>query len=151
MQTITRREACGDRNLEALPILILDAEARERARQVVKLPDGRSLALQLPRGTVLVPGDILLAADGAALARVQAKVEAVYTLNAEHFFYLLRAAYHLGNRHVAMEITPDYLRIKPDSVLAHLVAHLGGVKLIEEMAPFVPEGGAYSVHGHQHE
>ncbi|WP_414039672.1 urease accessory protein UreE [Acidithiobacillus sp. M4-SHS-6] len=150
MQTVIRRAPCGDRDREALPVLILDAEARERARQVVPLPDGQSLVLQLPRGTVLAPDDVLLNAAGTALALVEAKIESVYTLRAEDILHLLRAAYHLGNRHIAMEVQPDYLRIKPDPVLAHLVAHLGGVHLIEEMAPFVPEGGAYSGHGHTH-
>ncbi|NKB17740.1 MAG: urease accessory protein UreE, partial [Pseudanabaena sp. CRU_2_10] len=62
---------------------------------------------------------------------------------------LLRAAYHLGNRHIPLEITLDYLRLEPDSVLADMLLRMG-LHVIEEVLPFQPEAGAYTAH-HSHE
>lgn len=135
---------------ETLPALPLVAEEREKARQRLTLGDHTEIYLQLPRGSILHPGDILFTLDAKAVARVEARPEPVYTLRAAEPFFLMRAAYHLGNRHVAMEISPEYLRIKPDHVLAHLIAHLGDLDLVEETAPFVPDAGAYRSHGHTH-
>ncbi|WP_308389448.1 urease accessory protein UreE [Acidithiobacillus sp. AMEEHan] len=135
---------------ESLPVLLLTAEEREKARQRLLLGDGRKLVLQLPRGSVLVPGEILCTAEDVPVAVIQAQAEPVFTLRAQDPFALLRAAYHLGNRHVAMELARDYLRIKPDHVLAHLIEHLGGVACVEEIAPFLPDHGAYRNHHHEH-
>ncbi len=148
---ITRKESClNRRDHKNLRTLFLRAEVREKARQRLCLVDGTELLLQLPRGSCLNPGDILYAQGGEAVAIVEAEPEPVYTLHATDPFPLMRAAYHLGNRHVAMELAPGYLRIKPDHVLAHLIEQLGGVRYTEEMAPFLPDNGAYRSHGHTH-
>jgi len=148
---ITRkRSPASSEEQEQLPVLLLVAEEREKARQQLHLADGHTLVLQLPRGTILLPMDVLCSDEDAAIAIIAARPEPVYTLRATDNFALLRAAYHLGNRHVAMELAPDYLRIKPDHVLAHLLEHLGGVNCIEEIAPFVPDPGAYRPHVHTH-
>ncbi|MFA7496821.1 MAG: urease accessory protein UreE [Acidithiobacillus sp.] len=126
----------------------MTAEMREKARQQFTLPDGRGIHLQLPRGSVLYPGDVLLTEKGEAIIRVIAEPEAVYTIRANHPLALLRAAYHLGNRHVAMEVTEQYLRIKPDHVLLHLIEQLGSLCITEEHSPFLPDAGAYVHHHH---
>ena len=126
----------------------MTAEMREKARQQLTLPDGRGIHLQLPRGSVLLPGDVLLTENGEAIVRVIAEAEAVYTIRAHYPLALLRAAYHLGNRHVAMEVTEQYLRIKPDHVLLHLIEQLGSLCVTEEQSPFIPDAGAYVHHHH---
>ncbi len=119
---------------------------------------GRVLAVFLPRGTVLRGGDVLVAEDGSLVA-VDAAPQAVMAVRhcPEHGVPhdLLRAAYHLGNRHVAVELQVDHLQIEPDPVLAGM---LRGLHLLveERQAAFEPEGGAYraghaaQVHSHAH-
>jgi urease accessory protein len=99
----------------------------------------------LPRGTVLQEGDLLTSEDGKTIVRIVARSEPTILVTATHSLDLLRAAYHLGNRHVPLEITPNYLRLSPDPVLESMLIKLGLV-IREEIAPFHPEIGAY--HGH---
>lgn len=148
MITITERTRSPAADSYEVTDYAMTAETRERARQQLTLPDGRDIHLQLPRGSVLQPGDVLLTEKGEAVIRVIAEAEAVYTIRAEHPLALLRAAYHLGNRHVAMEVTKHYLRIKPDHVLLHLIEHLGSLRVTEEQSPFIPDAGAYVHHHH---
>lgn len=101
--------------------LALTAEERQRSRYRYDTTEGEVLLLQLPRGTVLHQGDLLQAED-ESLARVIAKPEPVLTVTGPALD-LLRAAYHLGNRHVPLEITSAYLRLSPDSVLEAMVQH----------------------------
>ncbi len=148
MITITDRKRSPAADTYEVAGFAMTAEMRERARQQLKMPDGRDIYLQLPRGSVLQPGDVLLAETGEAIIRVVAEAEAVYTIRADHPLALLRAAYHLGNRHVAMEVAENYLRIKLDHVLLHLIEHLGGLQVIEEQSSFIPDAGAYVHHHH---
>ncbi len=135
--------------LEPTCTLSLTAEERTRSRLHGKSDQGTPIYLQLPRGLVLQEGDWLKAATGEVI-QVLAKEEAVLTVTAMFPLALLQAAYHLGNRHVPMEITATYLRIAPDPVLRHLLEHRG-LTVENEMAPFQPETGAYtSTHGHSH-
>jgi urease accessory protein len=97
---------------------------------------------------VLKEGQILQSEDGHIAIKIVAKPEPVMTVTAEHTFDLLRAAYHLGNRHIAMEIAPHYLRFSPDPVLAKMLEQLG-IQVKEEICPFYPESGAYG-HSHAH-
>lgn len=132
----------------SLPVqdtLALTAEERGRSRHSFTSPSGEVWHLQLPRGTVLVDGDLLSSPTGEQV-RVLAKPEPVLMVTAPHPHALLRAAYHLGNRHVPLEIQPDYLRLSPDPVLADMLRHLG-LTVVESVSPFLPEAGAY---GHQH-
>lgn len=126
--------------------LSLTAEERTRSRHRYTVDDGTEVYLELPRGTVLKGGDYLGAEDHAQVLQVLAKPEAVMTVKAQTGFDLLRAAYHLGNRHVPLEVAADYLRLSPDPVLAHMLEHLG-LQVISETLPFEPESGAY---GHAH-
>jgi urease accessory protein len=124
--------------------LELTAEERGRSRHYFEV-EGKSLSLQLPRGTVLQHHDVLISETGDRV-RVIAKAEPVITVRADAPLTLLRAAYHLGNRHVALEVTEHYLRLSPDPVLKHMLEHLG-VQVTEEIVAFCPETGAY---GHAH-
>jgi urease accessory protein len=124
--------------------LSLTAEERTRSNYRFETEDGQVLLLRLPRGTVLRDRDLLQSENGI-LVRVTAKPEPVLTVTAKNPLELLRAAYHLGNRHVALEITPTYLRLSPDSVLQAMLEHLG-LEVRAENMPFEPEIGAYRHH-----
>lgn len=137
------------------PTVSLDWDTRQKSRFDAQDSQGRSLGAFLPRGTTVRGGDVLVAEDGS-LVRVIATPQPVLVVRpcAEHGspFDLLRAAYHLGNRHVALELQPDRLQLEPDHVLADMLRHMHLV-VAEAMAPFEPEGGAYAVHGagdHEH-
>ncbi len=134
---------------ESSPLLLrLTAEERTRSRHRFVTEDETPVYLQLPRGTTLQDGDILAAETGDILVKIVAKPEPVLTVTTSHSIDLLRAAYHLGNRHVSLEITPTYLRLTPDSVLEGMLRQLG-LQVTAEVAPFCPQGGAYT-HTHQH-
>ncbi len=128
--------------------LALGAEERTGLRGLRHSSCGRALLLQLPRGEALVPGELLAPAEGEQLVQVEAAPEALLRVRDQRPLALLQAAYHLGNRHVAMEIHTDELRLLRDSVLAQMLEHRG--LAVEAMvAPFYPESGAYG-HSHSH-
>lgn len=130
--------------------LPLTAEERTRSRHRLTLADGKEIFLRLPRGTILHDGDILADESESNLIKIIAKPEPVLTVVAHTPLLLLRAAYHLGNRHVPVEITPNYLRLSPDSVLRTMLEKLG-LEIKEEVVPFQPELGAYGgAYGHHH-
>ena len=131
----------------AASALELTAEQRRRCRQRLELPDGLELAIALHPGTELHPGDQLLADDGRRF-EVCAAPETVLRISSADLLLLTRAAYHLGNRHVAVEIGAGYLAIEPDPVLREMLQLLG-VETTETEAPFQPESGAYGG-GHKH-
>ena len=124
--------------------LSLTAEERTRSNYRFETEAGQVLLLRLPRGTVLRDRD-LLQSENDILVRIIAKPEPVLTVTARNPLELLRAAYHLGNRHVALEITPTYLRLSADSVLQEMLEHLG-LEVTAEITPFEPEIGAYGHH-----
>ena len=131
----------------------LDWDVRQTSRFEATDSQGRQLGVFLPRGTVVRGGDVLVAEDGA-LVRVLAAAQPVLVIThcTAHGspFDLTRAAYHLGNRHVPIELKPDHLKIEPDHVLADM---LRAMHLIVRSADeaFEPEAGAYGGgHGHGH-
>jgi urease accessory protein len=126
--------------------LQLPFESRCKSRLRTRLASGEEAGLFLERGTVLRGGDKLLANDGRVV-EVVAAPEALLEARSGDALLLARAAYHLGNRHVAVELKPGLLRLARDHVLAELVHGLG-LKVHEVEAPFEPEGGAYGAHGH---
>jgi urease accessory protein len=126
--------------------LPLTAGDRTRSRRRFETDSGETLHLRLPRGTVLRDRDLLQSEDGSCLVQVTAKPEPVLTVRAANPLLLLRAAYHLGNRHVYLEVTDSYLRLSPDSVLQEMLEKMG-LEVTEEVVPFQPEIGAY---GHSH-
>ncbi|AKJ31137.1 urease accessory protein UreE [Caldimonas brevitalea] len=130
----------------------LDWDVRQKSRFDATDSTGRALAVFLPRGTSVRGGDVLVAEDGS-LVRVTAAPQdvMVVTTCAEHGsrFDLLRAAYHLGNRHVQLELQPDRLLLEPDHVLADMLRKMHLV-VTPTQAAFEPEGGAYAAGGHAH-
>ena len=125
--------------------LSLTAEERTRTRHRFVTEEGEIVCLRLPRGTILQDGDILLDETKIYLAKVNAKAEQVLTIHAEQNIDLIKAAYHLGNRHVPLEIAANYLRLSPDPVLRKMLQSLN-LEIKEEIVPFQPQKGAY---GHQ--
>jgi urease accessory protein len=130
---------------EVLPILklILTFELRQKSRLRAKLENGEEIALILPRGTVLRGGERVHATDGREVEIVAAPEKLLHIEAAD----LARVAYHLGNRHVPLQVGPGFLRIAEDHVLEELARKLGA-RVTHVEAPFEPEGGAY---GHQHD
>lgn len=126
--------------------LALTAEERTKSRHRFETEDGQTVFVRLPRGTMLRDKDILRSDDGT-LVRVRAKPELVMTIAAQTPLLLLRAAYHLGNRHVPLEIATTYLRLSPDPVLRTMLEQMGMV-VEEAILPFQPEIGAYGNHLH---
>lgn len=124
----------------------MTALQRRRARQLLVI-DGREIGIALAPGTLMQPGDQLVDTSGARYV-VRAALERVLQIRADGSWALTRAAYHLGNRHVPIEIGSDYLAIEPDPVLADMVQGLG-LYVSETWAPFAPESGAYGG-GHRH-
>jgi len=136
----------------------LDWDVRQKSRFEATDSKGRALNVFLPRGTVLRGGDVLVGEDGS-LVRVKAAAQAVLVVThcAEHGtpFDLLRAAYHLGNRHVPLELQPDRLLLEPDHVLADMLRNQHLI-VTEATGAFEPESGAYGTggghaHGHGHD
>ncbi|PMB20139.1 urease accessory protein UreE [Fischerella thermalis] len=147
MLTFTKKKPANP-NAAVVSTLSLTAEERTRSRHRLQMEDGQVVFLRLPRGTVLRDGDILVDETTGSLVRITAKPEPVLTVVAKTTIDLLKAAYHLGNRHVPVEITSTYLRLSPDPVLQVMLQQLG-VEIKEEISPFQPEVGAYG-HHHSH-
>jgi len=128
--------------------LTLPYERRQRSRQRVRLDSGREAMLLLAPGTSVFDGDHLHAADGTSV-RVSAAAEAVSTARSDDPLRLARACYHLGNRHVALQVGSGWVRYQPDHVLDEMVAGLG-LEVIHETSCFEPERGAYHGHAEHH-
>jgi urease accessory protein len=129
--------------------LTLPFELRQKSRLVCSLQSGRQIALQLPRGHVLRHGSLLRASDGSVV-QVRSADEELSVVKSDDPSELLRAAYHLGNRHVALQIGPGTLSYLHDHVLDDMLRGMGLEPGFAEQ-PFEPESGAYGRHTeHQH-
>ena len=136
----------------------LDWDTRQKSRFDATDSEGKQLGVFLPRGTLVRGGDVLVAEDGS-MVKVIAAPQTVLRITActAHGspFDLTRAAYHLGNRHVPIELKPDHLKIEPDHVLADLLRSMHLI-VNEVSEAFEPEGGAYQSggqsggHSHSH-
>ena len=130
----------------------LDWDVRQKSRFDATDSQGRQIGVFLPRGTAVRGGDVLVAEDGS-LVRVIAAPQPVLRIThcTAHGtpFDLTRAAYHLGNRHVPIELKPDHLKIEPDHVLADMLRSMHLIVVAVDEA-FEPEGGAYGSHGGGH-
>ncbi|OYT89747.1 MAG: urease accessory protein UreE [Burkholderiales bacterium PBB6] len=130
----------------------LDWDVRQKSRFDATDSQGRHLGVFLPRGTVVRGGDVLVAEDGSLVA-VKAAPQPVLEVRTctEHGspFDLLRAAYHLGNRHVPLALQPGHLTLEPDHVLADMLRQMHLI-VTETSAAFEPESGAYAAGGHGH-
>lgn len=128
----------------------LTFDQRRHSRLLAHLDDGRELALMLPRGTVLRDGDRLRARDGATVIVVRAAPESLSVAHTSDALLLTRAAYHLGNRHVPLQVGADFLAYAHDHVLDDMVRGLG-LHVQARTAPFQPEAGAFHGEGgHPH-
>jgi len=139
--------------------LTLPIEKRMRSRLRAKLDDGRDAGLFLPRGTLLRGGDLLSSHDGTVIEVVSA-TETVSSIICDDATLLARAAYHLGNRHIPLQVENGWLRYQHDHVLDDMLKQMG-LEVKVEQAAFEPEAGAYQqaanghnhshTHSHQHE
>jgi urease accessory protein len=130
-------------------VLSLPYDDRKKSRLRAQAESGREVAIVLERGSSLRDGD-LLAADSGEILLVRAAAESVSDVTSADAVLLARAAYHLGNRHVALQIEPGALRYQHDHVLDEMVAALG-LQVTQRTAAFEPEGGAYAGgHSHSH-
>lgn len=128
--------------------LILPFDLRQKSRLRVMLNSGVEAALLLERGIILRGGDLLQAEDGRVV-QVLAAEQAVTNVTADSAQALMCAAYHLGNRHVPLQVGNGWLRLEEDYVLDEMLTGLG-VHISHTMAPFEPEAGAYGG-GHRHQ
>ena len=147
--------------LKRAPQVELDWDVRQKSRFDATASDGQHIGVFLPRGSVVRGGDVLVTEAGT-LVRVVAAPQPVLRVTActrsrprthDAAFDLMRAAYHLGNRHVPIELKPDHLKIEPDHVLADLLRAMH-LNVSEVNEAFEPEAGAYSqhaAHGHAHD
>ena len=127
--------------------LTLSYELRRKTRQLARLDDGEEIGLLLAPGTFLKDGDILESAEGDRL-RVVAALEPILFVTASDAGKLTRAAYHLGNRHIPVEVGSGFLRLEADPVLKQMLEQLD-VRVEERKEAFHPETGAYGG-GHRH-
>ena len=138
----------ADGQAKAKEQLKLPFDLRQKTRLRTQLVSGEDAWLMLPRGGILRGGDLLLAADGRVV-EVVAEAEQVLHVTCVNTSELAKAAYHLGNRHVPVQVGDGFLRIASDHVLADMLRGLGAT-LTPMQAPFEPEAGAYGGGHHHH-
>jgi len=131
----------GDVGATPSDCLYLTYEQRTRARLLARLDSGTEVAIDLARGSALKPGDLLVVSDGRII-EVRASLESLLHVAIADPLALARAAYHLGNRHVAVELRSGALRVGDDNVLERLFRGLG-LEPVRIEAAFAPEAGAY--------
>jgi urease accessory protein len=138
----------GDPSEPAVETATLRFEQRQKSRQRVTLDSGKEAGILLPHGQRLRGGDVLRTPDGCCVRVIEAN-EPVSLVTTQDPRSLARLSYHLGNRHVAVQINETSLRYTRDHVLDEMVRELG-LQPVHEMARFEPENGAYSRHSHAH-
>ena len=127
----------------------LPRDQREKSRLKVTLDDGREAGLFFEKGTSFQEGDLIISDDENVLVEIKAADETVSSVMCDDPLQLARACYHLGNRHIPLQINKGILRYQHDHVLDEMVRGLG-LEVKTEKAPFEPESGAYSGGGHHH-
>ena len=147
LKVYERIEKISDEEEKNASTLTLPFELRKKSRLKEKLDDGTEVGLILSRGELLRGGDFLRAENNLIIKIVAAK-ESVSTIRHDDHLMLMRASYHLGNRHVPLQISKDWVRYEHDHVLDDMVKGLG-LNVEVESAPFEPEAGAYGG-GHKH-
>jgi urease accessory protein len=136
----------------AIDLIALDAHERHCRRVVLKGEGGTTFLLDLPQATALHDGDGLVLEDGA-IVRIVGRPEPLIEIAAANAHELARLAWHIGNRHIDVQIVGDRLRIRRDHVIEDMLRGLGA-RLSPVEAAFDPEHGAYDHghgHGHQHD
>ena len=132
-----------DDNVESIE---LNFDSRQKSRFRATLKDMSDIGADLPRTGILRSGSFI-ATEAGEILRVDAKAEKFMRVASNNSFDLLKAAYHLGNRHVPLMLTPEALYFEPDHVLAEMIIGLG-LAVSEVEHPFEPESGAYAQHQH---
>jgi len=133
----------------SLGLVVLDHEQRRKGRLKAELMDGTSVGLALPSGAALRDGSVISTPLGEWCV-VKAKSESISTASSVDPFVLLRAAYHLGNRHVALELKPECLVYLADSATDQLCMSLG-LHVRRQLGAFEPEKLGQHSRGHDHE
>lgn len=133
--------------LEQAPKAILPFDLRQKSRQKIILDNGEEMAVILDHGTILQTGDVLLSNDNQFIL-VEAAIESIIRVTADSPIDLVRAAYHLGNRHIKVEVGNNCLQLEYDPILIDMLNQLG-VKTESVLQAFQPETGAYGA-GHKH-
>lgn len=132
---------------DAIDRVLIDYDGRHRRRILLHTEHGAELLLDLPQAVRLRDGDGLVVEGG--VVRVCAKPERLLEIHAHEDGELVRIAWHLGNRHLPVQLLGDRIRIRADHVIAEMVEGLGGhTEAID--APFDPEAGAYAGGQHHH-
>lgn len=135
--------------LSALPSVTLTLEQRRRSRQLLTLDNSKEqVGMAIERGQTLRHGDVLVTQDQQYI-QVKAALENVARVQANTPWQLARAAYHLGNRHVLLEIAEGHLQFEYDAVLVDMLAQIGDLSVEQVSAIFEPDVGAYGG-GHKH-
>lgn len=148
MNIYTQRLPTDYRPPGDMPSIALSYDTRQKCRFRATLHNGQDIGVDLPRTGVLRGGAYIATETGEVL-QIQAAPEKLLCVTAHEPFDLLKASYHLGNRHVPLMLTPTALYLEPDYVLADMVRGLG-LNVDEVMHPFEPESGAYAQHGSSH-
>ena len=125
----------------------LPRDQREKSRLKVTLDDGREAGLFFEKGTSFQDGDLIISDDGNILVEIKAADETVSSVICDDPLQLARVCYHLGNRHIPLQINEGILHYQHDHVLDDMVRGLG-LEVKTEQAPFEPEAGAYAVGSH---
>jgi len=132
------REKLASSEAQVVGRVSLAFEYRQRSRQRARLDSGEEIGMIMPRGQILRGGDRVLASDGRVFEVVSAPEKLLHIEGRS----LARIAYHLGNRHVPVQVGDGFLRIARDHVLEEMLRGLGA-DVVHVEAPFEPEGGAY--------
>jgi len=140
------RIARGAYKLEIKGQLKLPFDARQKSRLRAQLVSGEEVGLMLPRGEILRGGDLVTASDGRVIEVIAEPEKLLHIETGD----LAKVAYHLGNRHVPVQVGQSFLRIAEDHVLEEMVKKLGA-RVSHVEAPFEPEAGAYAGGHHQHD
>jgi len=140
----------GGGKTPAAGVLTLGFEERRRSRMRTRIDDGREAALLLPRGTILRDGDTLRDPERCEIVTVRAADQTLSLVRARDAITLARAAYHLGNRHVPVQVGAGWLAYEHDHVLDDMIEDLG-LSIETHIAPFEPEAGGYRHGGHETE
>jgi urease accessory protein len=140
----------SDERADPTLVIPLDHDRRRRSRLRLMLAGGTEVGISLPRGLVLRDGDRLRSEDGKVVARIEADAESLSVAHTDDVHLLARAAYHLGNRHVPLQIERGSVLYPHDHVLDGMCRELG-LEVRAERRPFEPELGGYaSGHAHTH-
>ena len=145
LEEVLHQKEVGNKSIKLS--LTLPYEKRQKSRFRAQLNNGEQVGIIIERGSVLRDGDCLKSKDGTMVKIISADEE-VSTVHCDNAFDLARAAYHLGNRHVPLQVGSSWLRYLHDHVLDEMVKGFG-LTVKYESAPFEPEIGAYHT-GHTH-